>query len=162
MSNLILDVDDYILNAIVELPTGDSVQIRTLFFIDETNISDEMAKQSARLTWLNTIYADAKEEYELAQPRTKQIYGEIWDEELSLAATKPTDKTLDAFVRTNAKYVKAVKHEAHCSRNETLMKGIVTSMYQRGEMIRSLGSHVRWEYEQTDIATRIDRAKRGD
>lgn len=153
------DLRSHIANIEVEL---DDIQttIGLLLGIDlQGNISESMADHGPTYAWLTMMSSQA----EAAAKRTKHAAKVVYAEEDAIAREvlsdqgKYTEKMVEGEVLENSsRYAEALLKEIEAEEYAGMLKALSMAMYQRGELLQSIGANKRHEFDQQDIRTKYE------
>lgn len=151
------NIDDRIYSQTIKL--GDEVyQVGDLFHISLETISDEFANQSARMAYIGMLLAQAEVAYDEARAIREEVYA---DEDLGVrekweaAGVKFTESKVKAMVLLAPDYQVAADAEREALSNFKLLRVIYDALRQRGEMLISLGAHLRQEFDMTGMSMKM-------
>ena len=138
-----------------------NVDIR-MFEINETNLSQELARQAAQYAWLATLAVEAESDMVRKAAMREREYANIdldFRDEMRASGEKCTEGMIRAVVTTDEDYMAAVEAENAAKYQYQLLKMLVRAMEQRANMLISLGAYLRHEESMTGMKIR-ERAMR--
>lgn len=142
---------------------AEQINVRDLLTIDETNLSNEYARQASLYGWVVVLVAEAELEASLAKQSRELSYAEAyeyWRKELEKIHGKVTEAMVSAAVTADGDYIAAKTFESKKESEHRLLRGIADALKMRADMLISLGAHLRAEQDMTNmrVNTNIDDA----
>lgn len=128
----------------------------TYTFADLTGVGVDLTQefkiQSSRYAYISALAAKAEALYSERKGDREALYADLELEyREKLADSKPTEGKIKSNVITDDEYLKAVMAENDALRDWKLLRALVDGLRQRGEMLISLGAHLRAERDFTDM-----------
>lgn len=147
------ELDKYV--ADIDLELDDVITtIGTLMGITDETVSDQFATHGPRLAYIGMLSATAKTAYLRAKHRSKVVYAEEYSMirmELE-GKVRVTEKMVDnAVLEESNRYADAKSEEFLAGEYAELLDALSKAMYQRGELLRSIGADKRQELTQQDV-----------
>lgn len=149
-----MPIDDQISKIRIQIGR-EAFTIGELLGVNQDSMSDEFARQAARLAWAGLRLADAEALYETAKHNKDVSYAEADDEArraLSESDEKATEQRIRMLIMTDDLYLKAAESERDALYNYRIMRAVVDAMRQRGDMLVSLGATLRQEWDSLGMS----------
>lgn len=153
---------EYIKDSIVFQVDGEfkeSYDINELFEINETIITQEMARQSVKQARLATLLARAERYAAHAKHSMEIEYAAVDDiirQELAETNEKVTEPLVKSLVQTDEQYIMAVREYNEADSVVKLLKNILNAMKTKGDMLISIGAQLRAEMSMTGMVIKDD------
>lgn len=116
--------------------------------IDQFSISDELATQAYKYTFYHGLMVSAKKELDIANHELETYSSQIRKQEQERRLSenlKTTEKILDAFVLSDIHCQDLKSKVINLTFKVGLMKGLVSALEQRHDMLIQLSSNMRAE-----------------
>lgn len=133
---------------------GKTYTIKEALMVDETNIGEAFATQSGRYFYAAALAGQAEALYNEAKNNCERVYADTelaYRDELATSGVKTTEAMIKAYVVGDKTYIKAQTDENNALRDWKIMKAFADGLRQRGEMLISLGAHMRAEMDMTNM-----------
>jgi len=112
---------------------------------DKHNIDDEMTKQASIYSYYQGLLSVAKKSLDDSNLDLTKFMAQTRKEKKSSTAAKQTAKDLDDFVESTPEYGVYNERVNECSFKYTLLKGLVSSLDHKKDMLVQLSSNRRAE-----------------
>lgn len=129
------------------------IDLAELFTIDETNLSQELAKQAALYAYFAAIGAEAERGMLRASAKKEEEYS-VCDEYYRATEKSYTEGSIKAKVGSDEDYLARVEEEIDAKYAYRVMRAISTALEQRSSMLISLGAYLRHEMDMTNMSIR--------
>lgn len=131
--------------------------IEDLFYIDETNLTQEFMRQAALYAYFSTLLSTADMKANSVDLMKDQAYAEAdlyYREDADKNGRKITEPQVKSTVTIDEAYAKACERDIQMRYDVSILKSIVKALEQRAEMLISLGAHLRHEADMTGMNIR--------
>ena len=136
---------------------GKKISIRELFPINEYDLDKEYREQAALYAYFVNEMANAEEAHAAAVADREFAVAECdeyYREKFHLEDRKVTENVIKSSIIQDDEYGRAINREISAKHYYSTLKGIVKAMELRADMLRSLGAHMRSEYEMTNMTVK--------
>lgn len=131
------------------------IDLADVLEIDEQDISKEYTRFAAVYGYFASMLARADRALAIADARTEQAYAEaddFWREENK--GEKMTEARIKSLIMLDEKYIQTKDAEIQAKYNHQVIKALVNALDKKGEMLISLGAHIRQEANMTGMTMR--------
>ena len=148
------DVVTSVVDINVQLDDGKRVSVAGLTEIDQDNLNDEFASQSAKYAYFAVLCAEARVTRDTAQDAYKQEQGDAFvafkrdeDGEFSINDKPVTDGLANQLVAADDGCAQLKQEYLEAEREFRVLDALVRSLDMRANMLISLGANLRSEAE---------------
>lgn len=139
---------------------GKDVSVRDLLDIDETNLSNEYASQSARYAYFavleqqaHVIWQQAKEAREREEAAAFVSYKND-ESQVPKGGRSVSDKLAEELVSDDAECNVAKDIEMEAEHDYLVLRAVTRAFYMRASMLQSFGANLRHEHDMDGISIR--------
>jgi hypothetical protein len=136
---------------------GKAIDLENVFHVEEADLSKEFMQQASMYAYFATAQADAEYNANMAELNKDQEEAAADSEfraQLDMTGKKYTEAVIRGLVVRDEAVSKSVRNLNSARYQQKLLKAICSALEMRAQMLQSLGSHLRHEYEQTGLNTR--------
>ena len=134
------------------------VRLGDIFSVDETNLSNEMARQAGLYAYFAVQMANAERSHAVSIMEKEEEYATLDPEARDALARGPaakvTEAMVKAFILREESYIEVQDNEVDAKRNYRLLRAICNALEMRATMLQSLGAHLRHELDMTGMNTK--------
>jgi hypothetical protein len=134
--------------------------IGKLFIIDENDLTTAFIKQAASYAFFSTLIATAERNVakrDLMKDQEYAVADEYYRADLTAKGEKYTEAVVKSLILRDSDYASAFEDLEAAKYELNLLKAICKAYEQKGNMLQSLGSHLRSELSMTGM--RINEAE---
>lgn len=132
--------------------------VKHILRIDVNDISTEFAEHASNYAYLCFLHEEAKADKDYIKLRI-EIYSSDLEKDARSSGVKVTDRAVEHIIARDRKWKILNKSYIKAKYLEGILKASVDSYSQRGQMLISLGAHLRTEYD-SDTKILKDKIKR--
>lgn len=146
------------LDVTVEAGSAKPFNVRELLDIDQTDLSNEFAQQSALYAYFGVLAVEAERIWQVAVDARKQEEADGFvaykndPECIPTGGRTVSDSLADKLVHTDEDYLLCREHELYAQHRYKTLKVIVDALYMRASMLQSIGATLRHEQDMTGLA----------
>lgn len=151
-------------NDVLSLLGGTKVKVRTkeidlenVFHVEEADLSKEFMQQASMYAYFATAQADAEYQANMAELDKEQEEAAADSEfriQLEMTGKKYTEAVVKGLIVRDDVVFEKTKKLNDARYQQKLLKAICSALEMRAQMLQSLGSHLRHEYEQIGLTTK--------
>lgn len=136
---------------------GKEIDLESVFRISEDDLSREFMQQASMYAYFAVAQAEAEHQANMAELSSDQEQAAADSEfrsQLETQGRKFTEAVIKGLVIQDDIVAGRIKILNDKKYQQKLLKAVCSALEMRAQMLQSLGSHLRHEYEQTGLTTK--------
>lgn len=139
---------------VITFSDGEILDVHDLVTVDAEQMTSNFSKQASNLAFLGARLAEAEWAEAKGKAWMEQEYARLdeeWRQGYELDGYKYTEPVIRAKVQGDEEYKDAQNLYFELEYHVGLLKRLIDATRQRGDMLISLGAHLRMEYDATGM-----------
>lgn len=136
---------------------GKEIDLEDVFHVEEANLSTEFMQQASMYAYFAVAQVDAEYNANMVELDKDQEEAQADSEfrtQLEITGKKYTEAVIKGLIVQDEAVSKKIRNLNGVRYQQKLLKAVCSALEMRAQMLQSLGSHLRHEYEQTGLTTK--------